>query len=438
VNQKLSIIANRIRPGIKGFSLDCLKEVISIIACHIRRDEKPTPIKIEYIRKLVPQGDKYLTGLIHQGIIQRSGTPVENQSCYKYCFAPEYESKYISTTLSNAKLIYRIDRAREEMRKEANKTVRGHVTGQVKYLRLLTIEPGYKNFLNANLTAETDQYNFIEASALRIINGDIYYSIDVTSRRFHSNLTNMAKDLRKYLRINGEPLVNIDIKNSQPYLSTIILTNPVKVSWLTENPAFAFVLQSLKVSPNEDVKKYISLVASGRLYEYLMTEFAKEGLILTREETKVQMLRILFARNRKPKDETNAKARQVFKDRFPTVHRKFSKVRGHNRGDKFTNFKRFAILLQRIESYLMLDVILKRIYKEFPGTIAVTIHDSIMTGILTNNVEAVRKIMTEELANFVGLPPKIKIEGQIRNKEERRENNNIINQYHATNLVNVN
>ena len=128
----------------------------------------------------------------------------------------------------------------------------------------------------------------------------------------------MAKGLRPFLRINGEPLINIDIRNSQPYLSTIILTNPSKVSWLTKNPAFALLLQSLKVSLNQDVKYYVSLVVSGQLYEYLMQEFSKGGLNLTRRETKSQVLRILFARNRMPKDEINRKCRQIFKSKFPS------------------------------------------------------------------------------------------------------------------------
>jgi len=251
----------------------------------------------------------------------------------------------------------------------------------------------------------------------------------------------MAKGLSPFLRINGEPLVNIDIKNSQPYLSTILLTDPGKVSWMTKNPAFAMLLQSLKVSLSKDVKQYISLVISGQIYEYLMSEFSKEGLHLTRTETKGQVLRILFARNRLPKEEVNRKARQIFIKSFPTVHRIFSKVRGHEKGDKFHNFKRFAILLQRIESYLMLDIILKRIYKELPGTIAVTVHDSIMTGILTNNVEAVRKIMNEELTFFIGFPPKINIERLLReNEEENREEKKrtFSNQYDAINLISIN
>ena len=303
---------------------------------------------------------------------------------------------------------------------------------------MLTIDPGFMKFINENYTADTDAYNRVIASATRIINGDIFYSIDSTSGRFHSNATNCPKGFRPYLRVNGEPLVNIDVKNCQPYLSTIILTNPGKASAYTENPAFVMLLQTLKVSHKEDVKKYISLVINGNFYEHLMTEFAREGLHLDRPETKRQVLRILFARNRTPKDATNRKARDIFKSCFPTVHRIFSKVRGSNRGDKFTSFKRFAILLQRIESYLMLDVVLKRIYRELPDVVAITIHDSIMTGVLTNNVEAVRNILIEELTNFVGFRPNVTIEGNYE-REGREEGESIISkQYDATIFVSNN
>lgn len=59
----------------------------------------------------------------------------------------------------------------------------------------------------------------------------------------------------------------------------------------------------------------------------------------------------------------------------------------------------------------MLDVVLKRIYRELPGVVAITIHDSIMTGVLTNNIEAVKNILIEELTNFIGFRPKVAIEG---------------------------
>ena len=437
VFENLDAIQDLLKPTIKGFSLDYLKEVISIIATHIPKDENCTSLKMLYLKKLVPQADKYLSGLIDIGIVQRSGFAIIGQTSFKYGFTAEYQSKFVSFPLNNAKLIRRIDKVHNEFRKVATKSIRGH-SEQAQYLKLLTIAPGYNAFIESYYTAETDQFNSIIASATRIINNDIFYSIDSTSGRFHSNVTNMAKSLRPYLRIKGEPLVNLDIKNSQPYLSTILLTNPGKVSFMTKNPAFALLLQSLKVSLSQDVKEYISLVNSGQLYEYLMDEFSIEGLCLTRKETKVQVLRILFARNRMPDDEINRKCKQIFKNRFPKVDRMFSKIRGSEKGDHFQNFKRFAILLQSIESYLILDVILKRIYKELPGTIAITCHDSIMTGILTNNIEAVRKIMSDELTVFVGFCPQISIEGNIIENKKENIDSTIINHYYATTLVSIN
>lgn len=440
IKEALPTIEAIIAPEIKGYSRDCLKEVISIVACHVRKDEEATPLKMTYIKKLVPQGDKYLTALIDLGIIERSGYYTPGQVAYQYSFTPEYNSKYIPSGLYNAKLINRIMLVWEELEQEAAKTVRGHMK-QLKFLKQLTIEPGFMNFINENYQSDTDAYNKVLGSATRILNGDIKCRRDDTSGRFHSNVTNCPKGFRPYLRVNGEPLVNIDVKSCQPYLSTVILTDPLKASTFTENPAFAMVLQTLKVSHRQDVKNYISYIINGNFYEYLMSEFAREGLHLDRTETKKQVLRILFARNRLPKDEANRKARKVFIKCFPTVHRIFSKVRGSEKGDRFNSFKRFAVLLQKMESYLMLDVVLKRIYRELPGVVAITIHDSIMTGVLTNNVEAVRNILIEELTNFVGFRPNVTIEGIIKEGKgkERKEGKGVINrQYDATTFVSVN
>ncbi len=426
VNEALPTIDSLIGSEIAGYCRDYLKEVVSIVACHVRKDEEATPLKVAYIKKLVPQGDKYLNALIDLGIIERTGYYTPGQVAYRYNFTRDYDSKYVSSLLTNARLIRRIEGVFADMRKDAARSVRGR-SEQARFLKQLTIAPEFMTFINENYTSDDDAYNRVLASATRIMNGDIFFSIDSTSGRFHSNVTNCPKGFRPYLRVNGEPLINIDVKNCQPYLSTIILTDPLKASTFAEKPAFAMVLQSLKVSHQQDVKNYISLVINGTFYEYLMSEFASEGLHLDRSETKRQVLRILFARNRNPKDVTNRRAREVFKLRFPTVHRIFSKVRGNERGDKFTSFKRFAILLQRMESYLMLDVVLKRIYRELPDVVAITIHDSIMTGVMTNNVEAVKTILIEEMTNFVGFRPNVNLEGvieeerEIRKEEERED-----------------
>lgn len=434
IYQSLNTLIELLRPEIKSFNPDYLKEVISVIAFHVQKSEGAAPLNMVTFRRLIPNAERYLYWLIRLGIIERSGRPKKGVNSYQYSFTSDFSSKYIRIPLNNAKLIRRFETVRQYERRSNYKLIRGRAE-QTKYLRQLSINDDYQKFLDENYNQDTEQYNFILQSATRILNGDIFYSVDNTSHRFHSNVTNMAKGLRSYLRIKGEPLLNIDIRNSQPYLSTIILTDPPKVSWLTENVAFAMLLQSLKVSHNEDVKKYVSLAVSGQIYEFLMNEFFRKGLSLTRDETKSQVLRILFARNRLPKDEKSRECRLIFKKNFPTVYRIFNKVRGNARGNKFQNFRRFAILLQRIEAYLMLDIILKRIYKELPGTIAITIHDSIMTGILTNNVEAVRKIMIDEFEYFVGFPPQIKIEDNKTILREIQREETLLNQYAVANSV---
>lgn len=445
----LDVIDHKLSKEIKGYDPVNTCQIISILCCHLQKSNGKAPLKIEYLKKLVPQGDRYLKGLMDLEIVQRSGIVVKGLACYRYNFAPIYQTRFMSFPLNNPKLQRRIEAAMTSITKQSSKYTRGH-SEQVRNLRSLTLSHEFFNYFGNGLCKDTtEQFNYIWGSAIRIMNKDITCSVDVTSGRFHSNITNMPKMLRKYLRINGEPLVNIDIKNSQPYLSTIILTNPSKVSWMTKDPVFSMLLQTLKVSDSEDVKRYIYLVASGKLYEYLRIEFYKEGLALSRDETKKQILRILFSRNRMPMDETNRLARQVFISRFPKVHRIFSKVRGSNRGDSFHSFKRFAILLQRMESFLILDIILKRIYKEIPGVIAITIHDSIMTGVLTNNVAAVSRIMIEELTRFVGFAPKIKIEWnpskreeeekkEPREEERKKEETRYIKQYDATALASLN
>jgi hypothetical protein len=415
VLEKFEWIANLVRPKISGYSDENLKEVISIVSCHLHKEKETAQLQIEYIKKLVPQGDKYLHELRELKIIQRSGRYENGKSSFEYCFTAPYQSEYRSLLLTDHKLIERIKRSQIIRKRESKKAIWGR-SEQIKYLYSMTIADGYQDHLNSSYTDNIRKFNFAQSSLTRILNRDIFFVIDSTAGRFHSNVTNMPKGIRNFLRILGEPLLNIDLKNSQPYISTLLLTNPSKASCMTKNPELKLLLQNLKVYNTHDVRKYIELVNSGKLYEFLIDEFIKEGIELPEElekrrrYVKNQVLRILFAKNKMPKNEINRKARQIFINRFPRVHFIFSKIRGNLKGDHFMGYQRFAILLQSIEAHLMLDIILKRISQEHPGTIAITIHDSILTGLYTNNVEAVAQIMKEEFTKFVGFTPVLKID----------------------------
>ena len=127
VKEALPTIEGLIGPDIKGFCPDYLKEVISIVARHVRKEEEAAPLQMLYIKRLVPQGAVYLKALIDLGIIERTGYYTPGQVAYKYNFTREYDSKFVTSSLTNAKLIRRIETAFEEYAKEAAKSVRGHL-----------------------------------------------------------------------------------------------------------------------------------------------------------------------------------------------------------------------------------------------------------------------------------------------------------------------
>jgi hypothetical protein len=375
-----------------------MMEVISLVAYRIRKDGS-SQLQMAYVKKLVPQGDKYLKKLVDLGFIMRFGLYEPNVKSYKYGFPPKYQSNYIYLPLDNTRLIRRFDKARIGKKS---------LCKQARFIEKLTIDDRYRDFINENFRDHLAKCNRADASAFRIINRDFRCNFDSTSGRFHSNITIMPKGLRQFLRINGQLLVNLDLKNSQPYFSTVLLTNPSKVAGLAKNPQLSKLLKNMKVPKGEDIEQYIFLVTSGQIYEFLMVEFAKGGISLTRGEAKTELFKILYSSNMIPQEENDRKLREIFKSRFPTVFKVFSKIKGSLRGDKFYNYKRFAILLQTIESHLILSVILKRVYKEIPKVSALTIHDSILT--THENAKAVRQIMAEELTSFIGHAPQIRIE----------------------------
>jgi hypothetical protein len=423
---------------IHGYSLDNLKEIISIVAYHIRKDnEDGTPLKMVYMRELVPQAGDYLKIFIELQIFERTGNAIKGVSSYKYRFTEQYQSKFCFIPLTNAKLLNRIRKHRTSMRKRNSKMY----PHQNKFIRNMTIEPEalefakeiYTNKINElyesvstvaldakqqkdyqeKITKIEKRYNYSVASISKIMFEPPYMTVDKTSGRYHSNLTSLPKELRQFVRIYGKRLSNVDVKNCHPYLSTLLLTNPGKVAEFTKNPNFSMLLTTLQVSQTEDVKRYVSLVVKGELYEYLISEFESRGYKFKgvnfdekREEVKKKLLQILYDKNIR-----NPNCRRIFAELFPEVHKVFSIVRGDEKSrDKFHNYKRFAILLQRIESYLILNKVLGKINKEHPDVIAVTVHDSIMTDTDTDHIEIVQQIMWNELEKFVGFAPKLKVE----------------------------
>lgn len=421
IYDQLEFIETEINSFVRGYRRSRLQQIISIIAFHLQKDddrpamEPRASLNMKYLRNQVPQADDYMKELLELKIIACDKFAIAKEKNFDYWFTPSWDSKFIEVQLKDLSLINRLNALTIAKTKENITSTWGH-GAQVKYLSQLTIDSTFYDYMKYGWSGTMQEYNVRIASARRISNKIFRAKRDPTSRRLHSNVTFMAKDVREFLRVNGKPLVNIDIKNSQPYLSTLLLTTPAKVIKYAKSKNLKSILKSLIIPNSKVIKLYIEWVVFGKFYENLRDEFTKEGLILDadplkfRDSTKKQVYKILFAPSRLPKDETDKKAKQIFINRFKAVHDLFSKIRGRDHGDEFESYSRFAILLQTIESHLVLDVIMKRIYKEMPGVFALSIHDSILTVDDDEAAEKISNMMGEELEKFTGFRPILKID----------------------------
>jgi hypothetical protein len=164
----------------------------------------------------------------------------------------------------------------------------------------------------------------------------------------HSNYTILKTFLRKNcLLIGGEETCEIDIKNSQPlFLSKLI--KDIESRWVNKDELDLFTI----------------LVRNGNYYQYLIDNLGLKD----KSEAKEMTYKVFFGKNHQ-----NSKWDNMFKDLFPTIHH-FIKLykREHN------DYKVLAYTLQRMESKLIFEDIIRTIMIINPDIKIVTVHDSII------------------------------------------------------------
>ena len=85
---------------------------------------------------------------------------------------------------------------------------------------------------------------------------------------------------------------------------------------------------------------------------------------------------------------------------FPSVFSLFKVI-------KEIDYKLLPIILQRIESYVMLEIVCKQISIEYPELYFTTLHDSIIT--TEGNEHIIEEILIREIKHLTGYEPKLGI-----------------------------
>lgn len=206
-------------------------------------------------------------------------------------------------------------------------------------------------YLNANYVPYSDDYEARRVMIELIDGRDIFFKVDKKGNRAHTNLTNLASDLRPFITYEGKQLAQVDLKNSQPFLFNLLIKD--KIDYTNQAQV-------------DEYNKFKKLTEEGKFYEFLMEEFGIEKE--KRKEFKILFFgRVFFDVNRT----VLKKEEEMFQDLFPTI---FKFIREYKQED-YTNL---AIQLQRAESKIIINDCIRRIRMERPEMFVSTIHDSIV------------------------------------------------------------
>lgn len=438
----------------KPFKRDKLRYIIHLIITlsQFKKDlicEEYVLINAQLLQKKVQNYRQYLDYLINDlKILECNNHYVVGHQSKGYRLIDTYrKSKLESFQVED--FAFRKLLKREKKKVDSSVAYHGHITKWFDKEKLKIDLPLIKYFLEEELRLKLgnndlwevdrkskkkkdpwNQHNHALVSAENLDSGIYHLLMDKNVGRFHSNLTNMRSIVRNAVTYDGHKLVSLDIRNSQPYLSTVLFrkefwagTNHMDKTQLNKifsrsqkSPFFKnlskITINNIKVTEkdsyimlgenaldldNKDFRKYIDLVVSGKLYDFLEAEFGSSlGMkYCGRQDVKAAVFQVLFTDNRFI-GQKEAAPKKMFQMFFPDVYDVFAKI-------KKQDSTLLPRLLQNIESYLIIDVIANRISTEWPEAPIFTIHDSITT--TEQYADRVSKIMFEELYRAIGQPP---------------------------------
>lgn len=388
------------------------------------------PINAKKLQKKVRNYKQYLDFLVTANVIEVSKHYIPGEKSRGYKFNKLYKTPVaivslgtekkqdVNKSILSVKLSKQSHKKYQHLIKWFNEGLKIN-----KELAQLFILQDYQNKVANNTLANTKdtqkdpllQYNSAFVSIEKFASGAKHFSIDSFGFRLHTNLTNLRSELRNMLVYNGLQLVSIDIANSQPYMSTLLFNSsfwelPSQPDVLTHNSIglsstdifnkyttciFIMLCKKAKSSIESDIHKYLEIVQKGTFYEYMAEQSNID--INNRKELKASIFQVLFTDNRFI-NQKEASPKRIFKQLFPDVYELFSLLKQKEKNN-------MPMLLQRIESHVILLTITNRITKENPDLPIFTIHDSIVT--TKGNEGYIQKVMEEEMTKIFGFPPQL-------------------------------
>ncbi len=251
----------------------------------------------------------------------------------------------------------------------------------------------------------------------------LWCKVSPKNHRLNSSITNLPRILRPFLLFNGESLTCVDVTSSQPYILSSVMqakfynestvgfnlktiypelyreliengsidTSNTCVKYYSSNTGYtssfisnlsnssSFMWCNFFTAPDIDsitnytqapfyLDFYTDLLNRYYTYNNIPKRLAQKD---DREKLKGTMMYVLFDENKGHRN--NNLQIQKFQTVYPGVEKWLNQI--HSLIGK----KRFSYLLQRAESYLLLNVICREFNEQHPTAPLITIHDGLFT-----------------------------------------------------------
>jgi len=363
---------------------------------------------MRYMLNIIPQADEYLKFLHDEGIIEVLNYSAGRNS-RMYRLRDEGRTEF--RTITDAKIIRRIERYRKNglMRNSKKYPFLNQWIYKVEIDTvgaLATIESKYASGVRGGNENAEGRRSFSLAAISKIQAQEIYIKVNKTNGRLDSNITSLPSELLPHVTVEGKHLVEIDIKNSQLFFAACLVDVTPEVERVIDKflgKSYTMLVKSLHISDCEDVRLFRSLTTEGSFYHYMWLRLKENGICFdNRRQLKESLFIIFFGKCNAYKYN---KVARVFRAIFPNVQRLFDAI-------KKDDYTRLAVLLQRLESYCILERVARCVAEELPRLPLLTRHDSCLPAIIMTEADRVRdveKIIKSTIKTVTGQIPQTRI-----------------------------
>jgi hypothetical protein len=357
-------------------------------------------------------------------------------SCYSYRLAPYYFSEpVVISTINDKKMLKFL--LKEKLLESNNKFKKNYNFLGKYFNEKLTINHNEANSKNIELFKKNLDYRKHLLNAIQIkeiANRD--FSIKYTHKtdgRLHHQITRLSKDLRKFLKYDGEELAECDLSASVPTILSYTLLNILNSNSIPLNSVinktklyyshYMFCKNAVPLDIRE-IELFSKKILTGQFYEsfidgmhsihnfdkslkqdeYFLKNveniFGREFDGDTDDLRKVMKKNILSMFNSKPAQYLNEEAE---------FNMHYSSILKWMKTFKKNNHKYFSYLTLQLESYFILEVVARQFNNKHKGEKPLfTLHDCLIT--TKSNIEELYGFMRERLSETLKFTPILKIE----------------------------